>query len=192
MSTVGAAFSHLALSVSDLKASQSFYVSAFDFQPGRPYSGSGRQLATFMDVDPAGFSGIFLLRGQFLLELLEHTGERSIHLDRRPPDVGIAHFGLIVGDLEATTRAVAAAGGRVLSRMDYRFGEGAPTLMAFCADPDGNRIELISHQDRPSVAEHADFLGLTDLGWPGEALQAAPLAARGEGRPDNDNARDTP
>ena len=48
----------------------------------------------------------------------------------------------------------------------YDFGHGAATTMAFCLDPEGNRIELIQHHDRRAREDHAAFLGLSALGWP--------------------------
>jgi hypothetical protein len=44
-------------------------------------------------------------------------------------------------------------------------------VIAFCLDPEGNRIELVSHPSLEEAAAHAGFLGLGELGWPASRVQ---------------------
>src|ERR1700741_1058702 len=72
MSGVARAFSHLALVVTDVQKVTAFYVDAFGFERGAPWSSSGRRVAGLMDVEPDGFDGVYLALGDFRLELLSY------------------------------------------------------------------------------------------------------------------------
>lgn len=173
-----AIYSHLAVNVSDLAASTAFYVEAFGFVPGRPYRAGGRRLATFMDVDPAGFDGVFLRLGDVMVELLAHRAEAPARdAARRATSPGPTHVSFVVTGFDEFVHRVHAAGGSLLSTMEYAFAAGPPTRIAFCLDPDGNRIELVQHPDADEARAHAAFLGADGLGWPAPAAYASGPAA---------------
>jgi glyoxylase I family protein len=164
---VEATYSHLALNVADLATSTAFYVDAFGFAPGRPYTAGGRRLASFMAVDPAGFDGVFLRCDGGTIELLAHRGASSpAETPRSATRPGVAHISFLVTSIDDAVRQVEAAGGFLLSRMDHVFAADQPTRIAFCVDPDGNRIELLEHPDADEARAHATFLGAAGLGWP--------------------------
>jgi hypothetical protein len=62
---------------------------------------------------------------------------------------------------------VVAGGGTVRTRPGHRFAEssGRDPTTTFCSGPDGNRIELIQHQDTIETAAHGRYLGPSGLGW---------------------------
>jgi catechol 2,3-dioxygenase-like lactoylglutathione lyase family enzyme len=166
-SATGRAFSHLALAVGDLDAMAAFYVQGLGFEPGVAYQAAGRRIAGFMDGDPAGFRAVFLRRGDFLLELIEYA--KSTVPERRPRDPqehGFAHIGFVVDDVSTTVADVERAGGTVRARMDHSFVGPAGTELVFVLDLEGNRIELVGHPNESETAAHADYLGLSELGWP--------------------------
>jgi catechol 2,3-dioxygenase-like lactoylglutathione lyase family enzyme len=161
------AFSHLAISVSDLDVARRFYNEALGFTPGRAYRSAGRGLAGLMEASPDGFSGIFLCLGDFLLELLAHAHGRPAEQVPRPPaEFGYAHISFIVDDIDATIALIETAGGELRTRRVYHFADSNETTIVFCTDPDGNRIELITHSADVEAPAHGRYLGLDVLGWP--------------------------
>ena len=161
-------FSHIAISVGDLRRATAFYTEVFGFGSGRPYAAAGRKVAALMEADARGFEAVFLRLGHVLVELIEHADPRPRDVTPRPADeVGPAHLGFVVDDLAETIRRLESCGGQVRTRMSYEFEPGHATEIAFATDPDGNRIELICHRGDAATDAHARFLGLEELGWPG-------------------------
>jgi lactoylglutathione lyase len=174
-----AAFSHLALVVGDIDPMASFYVDAFGFQIGETYTSGGRRVAGLMECDPQGFTGVFLGRGSFLLELLQYVGGSAPHAGPRPANrPGFAHIGLVVEDIHAVLGKVETAGGRVRTRLDHRFAGPEETTIAMCLDPEGNRIELMAHPSPAESDAHATYLGLAGLGWLGRDAVERPAVVR--------------
>jgi lactoylglutathione lyase len=101
---------HVALEVEDVERSLAFYGGLFELRfRGRSES------AAFVDI---GDQFLALMKGR-----------------AHDPDGG-RHFGLVVDDKEATRRALAAIGARVLP------GRGLDFL-----DPDGNRVEIVQYDE---------------------------------------------
>ena len=69
-------------------------------------------------------------------------------------------------DIDRVATVLVALGGTVLSEVRHAFGGAAHSHIAFVADPDGNRVELISHPDPAEERAHAQFLGCEHLRWP--------------------------
>jgi glyoxylase I family protein len=160
-------FSHIAVSVADLRRSTDFYTEVFNFVPGRPYAAAGRRVATLMEADSRGFEAVFLRLGPTLLELIEHASPQHRNTVPRPAvEVGLAHLSFVIDDLAETIQRLESWGGRLRTRMQYEFEPGQLTDIAFATDPDGNRIELILHPGDAAARAHASFLGIEDLGWP--------------------------
>ncbi len=164
------AFSHVALVVSDLERSLAFYRDGLLGKPGRIYHAAGRRVASLMGIPSSGFRGVFLRYGQAHLELLEYPqkAEQSVR-QRDPRDIGFAHVSLIVPDAGEMATELAAHGGAVLAQFSHSFGGAELSHIAFIADPDHNRIELISHPDFAEESAHAQFLGCEQVGWPVKA-----------------------
>ncbi|MDG4668046.1 VOC family protein [Mycobacterium sp. 236(2023)] len=176
MARVERVFSHLALAVTDLERLASFYVEALGFRRGERYSAAGRRLAGLMDCEPDGFEGIFLGLNEFRLELLQYrTQPRPGPRPRNASEPGYAHTSFVVSDFEGTIEAIERGGGRVLHRMSNSYIGPGSTALAFCADPDGNRVELVWHPSKGESDAHIGFLGMTGIGWPAHAQLSADL-----------------
>lgn len=59
---------------------------------------------------------------------------------------GFFHICLLEPDIERRAALIAEAGGRRLSRI-WPHRPGGDSLLCYCADPFGNRIELSTHHD---------------------------------------------
>jgi len=166
---VTAAFSHLALTVAKVEPMAKFYGEVFDMEASHHvFEGHGHRLSRVMEVPEAKIRGLFMRRDGLLLELLEYqSAHRASPGPRDDDEIGYAHLSFVVDDLERTGRRIDAAGGeyRVASRADFVFEGGATTSMAFCLDPEGNRIELVHHHEATSRTAHARFLGVENLAW---------------------------
>jgi glyoxylase I family protein len=161
-------FSHIAISVADLRRATAFYTEVFGFGSGQPYAAAGRKVAALMEADARGFEAVFLRLGPVLVELVEHASPQPRDVTPRPAaEIGLAHLSFVVDDLAETIRRLESCGGQMRTRMCYEFEPGHATEIAFAADPDGNRIELICHPGDAAADAHARFLGMEELGWPG-------------------------
>jgi catechol 2,3-dioxygenase-like lactoylglutathione lyase family enzyme len=159
-----ASFAHLALRVADLERQSRFYCEVLGFEAATPYEAGGAKVATFMDVSARSFRGRFLRRAGFHLELLQYEPTRPGR-SRDADEVGIAHLSFVVDNIAEVAERVLEAGGQMLTQMDQAFG-ATTVRFAFCADPDGNRIELVEYTGDADPAPHAGFLGMRDFGWP--------------------------
>jgi catechol 2,3-dioxygenase-like lactoylglutathione lyase family enzyme len=166
----GTVFSHLALSVADLARSRAFYCGALGFTAGQEYRSSGPRVAKLLECPASGFAGCFLRRGDTLLELLCYEeGAPGDVAPRWPHEHGFVHVSFTVDDIGTVVAEIERHGGALRTRLDHSFGDKPAqprTIIVFCTDPDGNRIELIAHPTSAERAAHAAFLGLQEIGWP--------------------------
>lgn len=132
---------HLGLCVTDLDRSLRFWCDGLGFET-REVLQLGSEWANALEVGtPAEFTSHFIRKGELEFELLYYASP--------PPQgtpsasrgqVGITHLAFSVDDLDAAIDHLVAHGGTVLD--DTRTALG-PVSLAFVADPDGVRIELI-------------------------------------------------
>jgi catechol 2,3-dioxygenase-like lactoylglutathione lyase family enzyme len=163
---VSPSYSHLAVSVADLDRAEAFYTQVLGFRAGARYRSAGRRVAAFMESDARSFDGVFMRLGDVLVELLGYEPPRLPDRSPRAADeVGYAHVSLVVDDVDVVVAEAGRHGGSLRTRFEHRFADGLTTI-AFLADPDGNRIELIAHSTPAERAVHAEYLGLAELGWP--------------------------
>ena len=132
---------HLGLCVSDLDASLRFWRDGLGFET-REVLELGSEWADALEVEsPAEFTSHFIRKGALEFELLFYkspapTGEAS----RSRGQIGLTHLAFGVDDLDAALEHLVAHGGTVLETTRTALG---PVELAFVADPDGTRIELI-------------------------------------------------
>ena len=95
----------MALSVSDLHRSLTFYRDGLGFFAGEIYSSAGRRVAALMDVPPSGFRGVFLRYGEVHIELLEYRDAPAPAGRRDARSIGYTHISLIVPSADEAVRA---------------------------------------------------------------------------------------
>jgi catechol 2,3-dioxygenase-like lactoylglutathione lyase family enzyme len=164
-----AAYSHVAIVVTDIDRCAAFYREVFGFVPaGRTFRGSGEELGRIMGVPSPTIEGLFMSCDGFVIELLHYVDGPPQPPRTSPDQPGYGHLSFVVDSVAERMRAAEAAGGSTLagSRTPIPMGEATPVVMGFVADPEGNRIELIEHTDDSAAAAHARFLGVGSLGWP--------------------------
>ncbi|MGH2353791.1 MAG: VOC family protein [Chloroflexota bacterium] len=127
MAISGVRFGHVAFRVADLEKSIRWYDAAFGAREAfRASKADGSPLLVYLEFAPGQFVELF------------PNGKNPI---QTPPDpIGYGHTCLLVDDLEAALAHLATLG--VTPANPPRQGQAGQSL-AFVADPDGNRIELM-------------------------------------------------
>lgn len=136
--------SHAGLCVSDLERSLRFYCDGLGFERG----GTFHITRPIAEVDPpVDVVSQFIRLGSLRIELLDYASPGSIGTPHtRRNQLGLTHLSFVVDDVEARALELEAVGGTILQ--DTRNPDEDETLrVLFVADPDGNRIELMSFPD---------------------------------------------
>lgn len=133
--------SHTGLCVSDLDRSLRFYRDGLGFAVLQRFHLT-RPIA---EVDPPVDVVSQFIRLQGLtLELLAYASPGVFGAPHhRRNQLGLTHLSFIVDDVEARARDLAALGGTVLEGTRNP-AEDQSVRILFVADPDGNRVELMS------------------------------------------------
>jgi catechol 2,3-dioxygenase-like lactoylglutathione lyase family enzyme len=129
-----ASFFHVALKVSDLEASCAFYVERFDaevLERGRAAEGEGATAVNHVALEVAD-------KRVYLFDRAPYEAVGLVH----DVPTGFLHFGYEVADVDAAWDALPESVARVMPPATF-----GGLRIAFLADPDGNRIELLEHLD---------------------------------------------
>lgn len=143
---VRGAFHHAAVVVSSLAASVEFYQRCFGGEVEYIEGVGGAEMAALHGLPSADFDLAFLDYGNARIELFQFRDPPSPQAAGLPShQVGAAHFAFEVDDVEEAYATLVAAGIE-FSRPPLAPTEGpaAGFHLAFCLDPDGNRIELVA------------------------------------------------
>jgi catechol 2,3-dioxygenase-like lactoylglutathione lyase family enzyme len=137
---------HTAIVVGDLQKSLAFYEGYFGGAVETILRDVGDpQIAELHQLDDARFTLAFVKFGNSRLELFqfEHPGDGAAVSDRAH-DFGVRHVCFEVADVRQAYAEMSAAG-VVFTRPPYELTEGDArgTVLAFCFDPDGTRVELL-------------------------------------------------
>lgn len=140
------AIHHTGLVVSDLDRSIAFYEDHFGAELELRTRASGADVATLHGLEgEADFTIAMLRLGDGRLELFEfHAPTDGQELAVRACDIASFHVAITVEDIRARYRQLSELGVE-FTREPLSLGEGdlGDFAVAFCADPDGNRIELV-------------------------------------------------
>lgn len=143
--------SHVGLCVSDLDASRRFYCDRLGFRPVHALEVSGEEADRLLELSDVDLQAVYLERDGVRIELLHYRepGHRGEGIVRPMNALGLTHLSFRVDDLDATVRALRAAGVRVLeqTRIDAEHGVAA----VFVTDPDGTRVELVQSPGDPTA-----------------------------------------
>ncbi len=131
---------HLAFRVADLDASTRFYVEVFDAEiASNPFVIEGDFAQAMMDGVPGVRFRLRHLRfAGGMLELFEFIDTPRPPASIAAMDAPILHAGFQVDDVELIAARIEQAGGRLLLPVT----DWGRYQLTFCADPDGNIIEL--------------------------------------------------
>lgn len=144
---------HTAIAVRDLDRSIAFYETYFG---GRVEAiirdMADPQVAALHLLESARFTLAFVLFGPTRLELFQFAEPGDGRdIEARAHDYGIRHICFECDDVVGMYERLTAEG-IAFTRPPYIVPEGdaAGTVLAFCFDPDGNRVELIEHAPEAS------------------------------------------
>jgi quinol monooxygenase YgiN/predicted enzyme related to lactoylglutathione lyase len=142
-----ASFHHAALVVSSLDESIAFYQRCFGGEVETLLRDTGGpEIAVLHGLEEARFDLAFIRYGGALLELFQfHEPAPAARVPAQANRIGDGHVAFEVDDVEAAYRRLLGLG-LEFPRPPVRVEEGdaAGFELLFTADPDGNRIELIS------------------------------------------------
>lgn len=142
----GISLHHTAIVVSDLRRSIAFYEGFFGGQVETVLRDvEDPQIAQLHQLDYLHFTLAFVRFGPTRLELFQFdrpTDGRPLR--DRAHDFGTRHICFQIPDVQGTYERLAAAGVE-FTRPPYTVpdGDSAGTVLVFCSDPDGTRVELL-------------------------------------------------
>jgi lactoylglutathione lyase len=138
---------HIGICVTDLERSLRFWCEGLGFTTTMvPPVGS--EWADALEIGgEVTFTAHFIEKGGFSFELLyyEHPDAFGQPSARRN-QVGFTHLAVEVDDLDAEIARLESLGGTLIESTRTKFSSPQGTVeLAFVADPDGVRVELIQH-----------------------------------------------
>lgn len=137
---------HFGLTVRSIERSAEFYAE-FGFRPNPPVVVELREewIKTMTGFPDAHLRVTQISLGKVRLELLEYVSpEGSKSVTTRSSDVGNAHVGINVDDLDAEVSRLKAHGVKFHSApIVVSNGPDAGVKAVYCTDPDGNVLELV-------------------------------------------------
>ena len=134
---------HIGVCVSDMERATRFYRDALGFRFVRELRAGGAPADTLLELRGVDLHAVYLERDGFEIELLHYASPTSPATApaRTMNDLGFTHLSFRVPDIEATARALEAAGARILEETWVEIG--GERFAVFLRDPDGLPIELV-------------------------------------------------
>ena len=144
----GFALHHTAIVVRDLDRSIAFYETFFGGTVEAVLNDvDDPQIAQLHELEEVLFTLAFVRFGPTRLELFQfERPSDGQSLPDRANDFGVRHICFEVPDVVAAHDRMTARGVR-FTRPPHTVpdGDASGTVLAFCADPDGTRVELLQH-----------------------------------------------
>ncbi len=145
-SSTGPTLHHTAIAVHDLDRAIAFYRDTFGGEVEAIIEDiDDVEVAQLHALESTRFTLAFVRFGPTRLELFKfEQPDDGREIDARAHDFGIRHICFEIADVRATYERLQAAGVR-FTRPPHVVADGdaAGTVLAFCFDPDGNRVELL-------------------------------------------------
>jgi catechol 2,3-dioxygenase-like lactoylglutathione lyase family enzyme len=144
---------HTGITVSNLERSLAFWRDILGFELSHTAHQTGDMAEQITGVKGAELKlAVVKAPGGHKIELLEYLAspDRKKHIDLRPCDIGHVHVALIIDDLEAVLKRIAAAGWKEAGKPQMlTTGPNAGKRVVYVRDPDGTTIEFmhLPHQD---------------------------------------------
>jgi glyoxylase I family protein len=137
---------HTGITVSDLECSLAFWQNVLGFELSHRAHHTG-DLASEVTGVPGAEISLAVLKGYgHKIELLEYLAppNRKQRLDLRPCDVGSTHVALMVDNLDAVLRTIAASSWKSAGKpQKLKSGPNAGKRVVYVRDPDGTTIEFM-------------------------------------------------
>jgi catechol 2,3-dioxygenase-like lactoylglutathione lyase family enzyme len=147
---------HTGITVSNLERSLAFWRDVLGFELSHTAHQKGELAQEITGVEGAEIKlAVLKAPGGHKIELLEYLASSDRrHVDLTPCDVGHVHVALVVDDLDAVLKRIAASGWRAAGEpQTIQTGPNAGKKVVYVRDPDGTTIEFMQ------VAKKADGLG---------------------------------
>jgi catechol 2,3-dioxygenase-like lactoylglutathione lyase family enzyme len=136
---------HTGFTVANLERSLAFWQNVLGFELSHRAHHTGDLASEVTGVAGAEIS-IAVLKGYgHKIELLEYLAPSDRkHVDLRPCDVGSVHVALLVNDLDAVLKTIAASGWHTAGKpQTLTSGPNAAKRVVYVRDPDGVTIEFM-------------------------------------------------
>jgi catechol 2,3-dioxygenase-like lactoylglutathione lyase family enzyme len=146
VSSTGPTLHHTAISVHDLNRSIAFYRDTFGGEVEAIIEGiDDVEVAQLHALESTRFTLAFVRFGATRLELFQFDEpDDGREIEARAHDFGMRHICFEIADVRGAYERLNQAGVR-FTRPPHviAHGDAAGTVLAFCFDPDGNRVELL-------------------------------------------------
>jgi catechol 2,3-dioxygenase-like lactoylglutathione lyase family enzyme len=138
---------HFGVTVSDLTTSLRWYEDVLGWKGSRAGVNSGEEMSAALQLDDGEIAIGIVPLGDVFIELIEcRRPTTGRHLPQSNADVGVAHLGIAVPDMNEAYDSLLARGAVFNSPpVTIRDGELSGARWAYFRDPDGNQIELWQH-----------------------------------------------
>ena len=138
---------HIGICVTDLEKSLRFWCDGLGFETTMvpPVGSEWKEALEVQGEGDLAFTAHFIKKDGFEFELL-HYANPGVHgqASTSRNQLGFTHLALYVDDLDATIDRLVECGGTLVESTRTKFGEGPMSMeLAFVADPDGVRVELM-------------------------------------------------
>ncbi len=140
-----ASCSHIGLCVADLERARRFYREALGFAEEAVFAVENTINDLLGIPDNVVMTSQMMRHGNLVIELIHFSSPATISGGLRAMNqLGLTHLSFVVDDVDIAAAHLEACGGAVLrdTRTVFAFPDADPTILIFCTDPDGTRIEL--------------------------------------------------
>lgn len=136
---------HTGITVANIERSLTFWRDVLGFELSHRAHHTGTLAGQVTGVPGAEILLAVLKAPGHRIELLEYLAPADRkHVDPRPCDVGAVHVALMVDDLDAVLRAIAASGWQAAGEpQTLTSGPNAGRRVVYVRDPDGTTIEFM-------------------------------------------------
>jgi glyoxylase I family protein len=144
---------HTGITVSNLERSLDFWQNVLGFEFSHRAHQSGEMAEQIIGVKGAELKlAVLKTPGGHKIELLEYVApaDRKKCIDLRPCDVGSVHVALIIDNLDAILKTIAASGWKAAGEpQTLTVGPNAGKRVVYVRDPDGTTIEFMQAATHP-------------------------------------------
>jgi len=151
---------HTGITVSNLERSLAFWRDILGFELSHTAHQTGEMAKEITGVAGAELKlAVLRAPGGHKIELLEYLAppDRKKHIDLRPCDVRSVHVALLVDDLDAVLKRIAASGWKAAGKPQMlTSGPNARKRVVYVRDPDGTTIEFMEMPKQNSSTDFAD------------------------------------